>query len=57
MTLVVKSRVPVLGPGICASQHLMVNLLTAVAVRGAGNGDRDIGAARMYMMAELESMA
>ena len=32
--------------------------MTAAAVRGAGGGDRDIGAARMYdMMAELEAQA
>jgi len=33
-------------------------VLTAKAVKGAGGGDRDIGAARMYdMMAELEATA
>ena len=33
-------------------------VLTAKAVRGAGGGDRDIGAARMYdMMSELEAQA
>ena len=35
-----------------------VSSMTAAAVRGAGGGDRDIGAARMYdMMAELEAQA
>lgn len=43
------------GPGALSDGEF---ILTAKAVRGAGNGDRDIGAARMYdMMAELESMA
>ena len=43
------------GPGALSDGEF---ILTARAVRGAGNGDRDIGAARMYdMMAELESMA
>ena len=33
-------------------------IFSAKSVRGAGNGDRDIGAARMYdMMAELEAVA
>ena len=33
-------------------------VLTAKAVKGAGGGDRDIGAALMYdMMAELEATA
>jgi hypothetical protein len=33
-------------------------VLTAKAVRGAGGGDRDVGAARMYdMMSELERVA
>ena len=33
-------------------------VLTAKAVRGAGGGDRDLGAARMYdMMSELERVA
>jgi hypothetical protein len=52
------------GPGTGTSDSVPARLsdgefvLTARAVRGAGNGDRDIGAARMYdMMAELESMA
>lgn len=52
------------GPGTGTSDSVPARLsdgefvLTAKAVRGAGNGDRDIGAARMYdMMAELESMA
>ena len=54
----------VTGPGTGTSDSVPARLsdgefvLTARAVRGAGNGDRDIGAARMYdMMAELESMA
>ncbi len=53
----------VTGPGTGTSDSVPARLsdgefvLTAKAVRGAGNGDRDIGAARMYdMMAELESM-
>ena len=52
------------GPGTGTSDSVPARLsdgefvLTAKAVRGAGSGDRDIGAARMYdMMAELESMA
>ncbi len=52
------------GPGTGTSDSVPARLsdgefvLTAKSVRGAGNGDRDIGAARMYdMMAELESMA
>jgi hypothetical protein len=33
-------------------------VLTAKAVRGAGGGDRNIGAARMYdMMSQLEGAA
>ena len=54
----------VTGPGTGTSDSVPARLsdgefvLTAKSVRGAGNGDRDIGAARMYdMMAELESMA
>jgi len=54
----------VTGPGTGTSDSVPARLsdgefvLTAKAVRGAGSGDRDIGAARMYdMMAELESMA
>ena len=52
------------GPGTGTSDSVPARLsdgefvLTAKAVRGAGNGDRDIGAARMYeMMSELERMA
>lgn len=52
------------GPGTGTSDSVPARLsdgefvLTAKAVRGAGGGDRDIGAARMYdMMAELEAMA
>lgn len=54
----------VVGPGTGTSDSVPARLsdgefvLTAKAVVGAGNGDRDLGAARMYdMMAELESMA
>ena len=43
------------GPGALSDGEF---IFTAKSVKGAGNGDRDIGAARMYdMMAELESMA
>lgn len=52
------------GPGTGTSDSVPARLsdgefvVTARAVRGAGNGDRDIGAARMYdMMSELEAMA
>ena len=52
----------VTGPGTGTSDSVPARLsdgefvLTAKAVRGAGGGDRDIGAARMYdMMAELEA--
>ena len=52
------------GPGTGTSDSVPARLsdgefvLTAAAVRGAGGGDRDIGAARMYdMMAELEAQA
>ena len=52
------------GPGTGTSDSVPARLsdgefvITAKAVRGAGNGDRDIGAARMYdMMGKLESMA
>ena len=54
----------VTGPGTGTSDSVPARLsdgefvVTAKAVRGAGGGDRDIGAARMYdMMAELEAMA
>ena len=54
----------VTGPGTGTSDSVPARLsdgefvLTAKAVRGAGGGDRDIGAARMYdMMAELEATA
>ena len=50
------------GPGTGTSDSVPARLsdgefvLTAKAVRGAGSGDRDIGAARLYdMMAELEA--
>lgn len=52
------------GPGTGTSDSVPARLsdgefvMTAKAVRGAGDGDRDIGAARMYdMMAELEAQA
>ena len=52
------------GPGTGTSDSVEAMLsdgefvMTAKAVRGAGDGDRDIGAARMYdMMAELEAQA
>jgi len=54
----------VAGPGTGTSDSVPARLsdgefvLTAKAVRGAGGGDRDIGAARLYdMMAELEATA
>lgn len=54
----------VVGPGTGTSDSVPARLsdgefvLTAKAVRNAGGGDRDVGAARMYdMMAELEAMA
>lgn len=52
------------GPGTGTSDSVPARLsdgefvLTAKAVRGAGGGDRDIGAARLYdMMSELEATA
>ncbi len=52
------------GPGTGTSDSVPAKLsdgefvLTAKAVRGAGSGDRDMGAARLYdMMAELEATA
>ena len=52
------------GPGTGTSDSVPARLsdgefvLTAKAVRGAGGGDRDVGAARMYeMMSELERVA
>ena len=52
------------GPGTGTSDSVPARLsdgefvLTAQAVRGAGGGDRDVGAARMYeMMSELERVA
>ena len=52
------------GPGTGTSDSVPAMLsdgefvLTAKAVRGAGGGDRDVGAARMYdMMSELERVA
>ncbi len=55
-------RGEVAGPGTGTSDSVPARLsdgefvLTAKAVRGAGGGDRDIGAARLYdMMAELEA--
>jgi len=54
----------VTGPGTGTSDSVPARLsdgefvLTAKAVRGAGGGDRDVGAARLYdMMAELEATA
>ena len=52
------------GPGTGTSDSVPARLsdgefvLTADAVRGAGGGDRDVGAARLYdMMSELEATA
>jgi len=52
------------GPGTGTSDSVPARLsdgefvLTAKAIRGAGGGDRDVGAARMYeMMSELERVA
>ena len=52
------------GPGTGTSDSVPARLsdgefvLTAKAVRGAGGGDRDVGAARMYdMMSKLERVA
>ena len=52
------------GPGTGTSDSVPARLsdgefvLTADAVRGAGSGDRDVGAARLYdMMSELEATA
>ena len=52
------------GPGTGTSDSVPARLsdgefvLTAQSVRGAGAGDRDVGAARLYdMMAELEATA
>lgn len=57
-------RGEVSGPGTGTSDSVPARLsdgefvLTAKAVRGAGGGDRDVGAARLYdMMAELEATA
>ena len=57
-------RGEVSGPGTGTSDSVPARLsdgefvLTAKAVRGAGEGDRDIGAARLYdMMSELEGTA
>lgn len=54
----------VTGPGTGTSDSVPARLsdgefvLTAKAVRGAGGGDRDLGAARMYdMMSQLERVA
>jgi len=54
----------VTGPGTGTSDSVPARLsdgefvLTAKAVRGAGGGDRDVGAARMYdMMSQLERVA
>ena len=52
------------GPGTGTSDSVPARLsdgefvLTAKAVRGAGGGDRNVGAARMYdMMSQLEGAA
>ena len=52
------------GPGTGTSDSVPARLsdgefvLTAKAVRGAGGGDRNVGAARMYdMMSQLERVA
>ena len=52
------------GPGTGTSDSVPARLsdgefvLTAKSVRGAGGGDRDLGAARMYdMMSKLERVA
>jgi hypothetical protein len=52
------------GPGTGTSDSVPARLsdgefvVTAKAVRGAGGGDRDVGAARMYdMMSNLERVA
>ncbi len=57
-------RGEVSGPGTGTSDSVPARLsdgefvLTAKSVRGAGGGDRDIGAARLYdMMADLEATA
>ena len=57
-------RGEVAGPGTGTSDSVPARLsdgefvLTAQSVRGAGGGDRDIGAARLYdMMADLEATA
>ena len=54
----------VTGPGTGTSDSVPARLsdgefvLTAKAVRGAGGGDRNVGAARMYdMMSQLERVA
>ena len=52
----------VIGPGTGTSDSIPARLsdgefvMTAEAVRNAGNGDRDLGAARMYdMMSRFEN--
>ena len=59
-----QARGQISGPGTGTSDSIPAYLsdgefvMTAKAVRGAGNGDRDKGAANMYdMMAKFESMA
>ena len=54
----------IVGPGTGTSDSIPARLsdgefvLTADAVRGAGNGDRDLGAARMYdLMSRFEGMS
>ena len=54
----------IMGPGTGTSDSIPARLsdgeyvFTAEAVRGAGNGNRDLGAARMYdLMSRFEGMA
>ena len=54
----------IMGPGTGTSDSIPARLsdgeyvFTAKAVRGAGNGNRDLGAARMYdLMSRFEGMA
>ena len=63
-TLNAKAGGEVNGPGTGTSDSVPARLsdgefvVTAQAVRGAGGGDRDVGAARMYdMMSQLERAA
>ena len=63
-SLFMKNGGEVTGPGTGTSDSVPARLsdgefvVTAQAVRGAGGGDRDLGAARMYdMMSQLERIA